>query len=82
MGGKRGIYRDGGHLSKVSGVEHLVGYVYYATLYRRSPVLIKGGPPKGIPAEIDRQLREIAWQAVVKSRLSGVEDRDSDGKAD
>lgn len=82
FGGSKGIYRDGGHLSKKSGAEHLVGYVYYATLYRQSPVLLPEASPEGIPDEIDRQLREIAWAAVVNSPLSGVIDKDADGIAD
>lgn len=82
LGGSRGVYRDGGHLSRTSGAEHLLGYVYYATLYERSPTLIKSAPPKGIPVAIDQQLREIAWKAVVESPLSGVRDQNTDGIAD
>jgi hypothetical protein len=82
LGGKRGIYRDGGHLSRISGAEHLVGYVYYATIYGRSPALIKGTSPKGIPTAIDRQLREIAWEAVTQSPLSGIHDNNNDGVND
>lgn len=82
FGGSKGIYRDGGHLSKKSGAEHLVGYVYYATLYRRSPTLLPKDAPDGVPAVIDRQLREIAWEAVVESPLSGIADEDADGMAD
>ncbi|MGB0580924.1 MAG: EF-hand domain-containing protein [Limisphaerales bacterium] len=82
MGGTRGIYRDGGHLSRTSGAEHLLGYVYYASLYRRSPALINSKAPKNIPDEIDKQLREIAWQAAVESPLNGIRDKDRNGKAD
>lgn len=82
LGGSRGIYRDGGHLSKKSGAEYLVGYVYYATLYRRSPTLLPDTAPAGIPPEIDRQLREIAWQAVSESQLSGIQDMDANRIAD
>ena len=82
FGGSKGIYRDGGHLSKKSGAEHLVGYVYYATLYRRSPTLLPKHAPDGVPAVIDRELREIAWETVGKSPLSGIADKDADGMAD
>ena len=81
FGGKCGIYRDGSHLSKTSGVEHLIGYVYYATLYHRSPTLIEK-PTPDIEAQLDTQLREIAWRAVIESPLSGVKDQDADGMAD
>ena len=82
MGGSRGVYRDGGHLSRTSGAEHLLGYVYYAALYQRSPALIQSDPPEGVASTVDSQLREIAWQAVVESSLNDVRDDDKNGIAD
>jgi hypothetical protein len=81
-GGKKGVYRDGGHLSKTSGVEHLVGYLYYGMLYGKSPELIEGYQPQGVPTALDSLLREIAWKAIVESPLAAVDDTDGDGLAD
>ena len=82
LGGTNGIFRDGGHLSSRSGTGQLVGYIYYANLYKRSPELIEGYEPEGIPPAIDRILREVAWRSVVGSPFSGVTDVDGDGIAD
>jgi len=79
-GGKVGIYRDGGHLSKQT--EPIVGYMYYAMLYRRSPVNIKGYRPPDVSKELDAILRRTAWQAVTTSPYSGITDKDNDGVAD
>jgi hypothetical protein len=87
------IWRDQlGHLGP--GFERLEGYVFYATVYRRSPALIEGDipfkpmvdkklgeldPPS---RELDRLFRRIAWEAVINNPLSDVTDRDRDGIGD
>ncbi|TWU03366.1 hypothetical protein [Neorhodopirellula pilleata] len=77
VGGKeRSLWRDElGHLGP--GFDRLEGYVFYATLYGRSPELIDGpiefGDASDFPSvELDRVFRQIAWQAVVNNPLSGV----------
>lgn len=87
VGGKeRSLWRDTlGHLGP--GFDRLEGYVFYATLYRRSPELIKGdidfnGGDDYPSRELDRTFREIAWQAVIHHPLSGVTDRDRNGIGD
>jgi hypothetical protein len=82
LGGKCGIYRDGGHLSKASGMEWLDGYVYFATLYGESPERIKGWRPQGVPENMDKAMRQAAWKAVIASPYSGVTDADGDGVDD
>jgi hypothetical protein len=83
VGGNKGIYRDGGHLSSNSGIEYLAGYIYYGMLYQRSPELIEGFVPRHrMPAELDRLYRKIAWQSVTQSPLSGIKDQNGDGIAD
>lgn len=94
LGGKtHSIWRDQlGHLGP--GFERLEGYVFYATIYRRSPALIEGDipfkplvdkklgkldPPR---QEVDRLFRHIAWEAVINNPLSDVTDRDRDGIGD
>jgi len=83
---ERSLWRDQlGHLGP--GFERLEGYVFYATLYGRSPELLKadvqfreGGD---FPSrELDRIFRKIAWQAVSNHPLSGVRDADGDGVRD
>jgi len=76
-GGKqRSLWRDHiGHLGP--GVGKLEGYVFYATLYGKSPELIQGDVPfgdrGGYPSRaLDRVFRKIAWQAVINNELSGV----------
>ena len=81
-GGKRGIFRDGSHLSQVSGTEWLIGYLYYGMLYRQSPQLIKDFLPESVPARLDQTLRETAWNAIIESPFSGIRDRDRNGVAD
>jgi len=87
IGGKeRSIWRDElGHLGP--GFDRLEGYVFYATLYGKSPELIsepikfKGGP--NFPnAALDKIFREIAWKAVVEHPLSGVTDKNKNGIGD
>ena len=77
-----GFYRDGGHLSRTSGIEHLVGYGYFAMLYQRSPATVDGYVPPNVPPAFDKQMREAIWRAVVASPFSGVDDADGDGIAD
>ncbi len=82
-GKKRSLWRDKlGHLGP--GFEWLEGYVFYASLYRQSPELIKKRIEMGdFPgAKLDRAFRRIAWQAVTGHPLSGVRDENGDGVAD
>jgi hypothetical protein len=72
------IWSDGGHLG--AGMDLLEGYVFYATLYKRSPELIKGNVQhKHVSPALDKVFRRIAWQAVVNNPLTGVVDKNSDG---
>ncbi len=73
IGGKeRSIWRDKiGHWSP--GFDRLEGYVFYATLYGKSPEL---------SADLDKIFREIAWKAVVEHPLSGVTDKNKNGIGD
>ena len=83
---QRSLWRDRlGHLGP--GFGNLEGYVFYATLYGRSPELIDGdtgfGDASGFPGrELDRVFRKIAWQATVNNPLSGVTDKDKNGVGD
>ncbi len=83
---ERSLWRDQlGHLGP--GFERLEGYVFYATLYKKSPELIQGdvdfGDRGGFPsAKLDGEFRKIAWQAVIGHPLSGVVDKDGDGIGD
>ncbi len=84
IGGKeRSLWRDFlGHLGQ--GMESLEGYVFYATLYGRSPELIETdirlSSKNGYPSpELDRTFRKIAWQAVTSDPLSGVVDKNNNG---
>lgn len=83
---ERSLWRDMiGHLGP--GFDQLEGYVFYATLYGRSPELIDGdtrfGGASDYPSRaLDRTFRKIAWQAVVNNPLSGVTDKDGNGIAD
>ncbi|QDT36231.1 hypothetical protein [Stratiformator vulcanicus] len=85
-GQERSLWRDRlGHLGP--GFGRLEGYVFYATLYGRSPELIEGSVAfkdrSEYPSdELDRAFRKIAWQAVINNPLTGVTDRDSDGVDD
>lgn len=87
IGGKeRSLWRDRlGHLGH--GMESLEGYVFYATLYGRSPELIENDIPlpskNGFPsAELDGAFRKIAWQAAISDPMSGVVDENKNGIAD
>ena len=83
---QRSLWRDPlGHLGP--GFGQLEGYVFYATIYGRSPEKIEGDIPferkGGYPsAKLDRIFRRIAWQAVTSDSLSGVSDENGDGVAD
>ncbi len=76
---ERSLWRDQlGHLGP--GFERLEGYVFYATLYQRSPEQIEnaikfGGNADFPSPELDRMFRKIAWQAVVEHPYSGVTER-------
>jgi hypothetical protein len=75
------IWSDGGHLGE--GMAWLEGYVFYATLYKKSPELIKERPrQKHVNAELDAIFREIAWQAVINNPLSDVTDKNGNGIGD
>ncbi|MCB1123148.1 MAG: hypothetical protein KJT03_16460 [Verrucomicrobiae bacterium] len=87
VGGKeRSLWRDQiGHLGP--GFERLEGYVFYATVYRKSPELIKQpiafeGDSSYPGEELDKIFRHIAWLAVTGHPLSGVTDANGDGIGD
>ena len=81
---ERSLWRDRlGHLGP--GLESLEGYVFYATIYGRTPEHIKGdvfGEQRFPSPELDKRFREIAWQAVLNNPLSGVVDKDKNGISD
>jgi hypothetical protein len=83
---ERSLWRDRlGHLGP--GFERLEGYVFYATIYGRSPELIHNPIPfpgrSQYPSrELDLAFRKIAWEAVIGNPLSGVTDEDGNGIAD
>ena len=82
-GEDRSIWRDHrGHLGP--GFDRLEGYVFYATIYGRSPELIprgiRNGSKQTFPTtELDRQFRRIAWQAALNNPLSGITDENENG---
>jgi len=87
IGGKEpSIWRDRiGHIHP--GLESLEGYVFYATLYGKSPELISApvkfkADPSLPSAALDKIFREIAWKAVVEHPLSGVTDKNKNGIGD
>ena len=87
IGGKeRSIWKDQiGHLGP--GFDRLEGYVFYATLYGKSPELISEpinfkGDQSFPSAALDKAFREIAWRAVVEHPLSGVTDKNRNGIGD
>ena len=87
VGGQvRSLWRDKlGHLGP--GFGNLEGYVFYATIYGRSPELIEGevefDTPSNFPGQpLDRVFRRIAWEAVLKNPLSGVKDSNNNKIAD
>ena len=79
-GKKNSIWRDGGHLSKI--MEWWEGYVYYATLYKKSPEGIKAEfEITRYNRELDQRMRKCAWNAVINNPLSGVTDKNGNGIA-
>ena len=87
IGGKeRSLWKDKiGHLGP--GFDRLEGYVFYATLYGKSPELISAPikfnkNPSFLSAALDKIFREIAWKAVVEHPLSGVTDKNKNGIGD
>jgi len=87
IGGKeRSIWADKiGHISP--DFDRLEGYVFYATLYGKSPELISepikfNKNPSFLSADLDKIFREIAWKAVVEHPLSGVIDKNKNGIGD
>jgi len=87
IGGKESsIWADQrGHLGP--GFDRLEGYVFYATLYGKSPELISAPikfdkNPSFLSADLDKIFREIAWKAVVEHPLSGVTDKNKNGIGD
>lgn len=82
----RALWRDPlGHLGP--GLEWLEGYVFYSTIYGRSPELIEGrlalrGNSDFPGPELHQVFKKIAWDAVCGHRHSGVVDEDADGLAD
>lgn len=85
-GKDKSIWRDHrGHLGP--GFDRLEGYVFYATLYQKSPELIESeinfvGNQSYPGPELDKIFRKIAWDAVIENPLSGVVDQDGDGIGD
>ena len=87
IGGKEhSIWADQrGHLGP--GFDRLEGYVFYATIYGKSPELISAPikfnkTPSFLSDELDKIFREIAWKAVVEHPLSGVTDNNGNGIGD
>ena len=86
-GKDRSLWRDNlGHIGP--GFDRLEGYVFYATLYKKSPELITEeikfrDRNSSFPSpELDKIFRKIAWQAVIQKPLSGVTDANGDGIGD
>ena len=83
---ERSLWKDQlGHLGP--GLERLEGYVFYATLYGKSPELIKDDIPfdgnATFPStSLDKMFRKIAWQAVSEHPYSGITDKNGDGIGD
>lgn len=87
IGGKeRSLWNDQlGHLGP--GLGNLEGYVFYATVYQKSPERIDenvfNSSDRSFPSTtVDKVFRRIAWEAVCNHPLSGVTDKNSDGIAD
>ncbi len=77
VGGKeRSLWRDRlGHLGR--GIESLEGYVFYATMYGRSPELIEANifnrTTDSYPSiELDKMFRKIAWEAATTDPLAKI----------
>lgn len=68
------LFRDAmGHAA--TPIVNLVSYVWYATMYRQSPVGLQAFVDPTDPASAAREalLQRIAWNAVVAEPMSGVE---------
>ncbi|MEC7565077.1 MAG: hypothetical protein VX738_05275, partial [Planctomycetota bacterium] len=78
-GASPAIWSDGGHLGV--GMDRLEGYVFYGTLYKKSPELIEAKLPFHNEA-LDKIFRRIAWQAVINNPLSDVTDKNANGIGD
>lgn len=75
------IWRDGGHLGK--HMSWWEGYVYYATIYKKSPELIDAEfDVTEYNEELDKILRKCAWKAVVNHPFTGLTDKNANGIAD
>jgi hypothetical protein len=75
------LWSDGGHLGK--HMRWWEGYVYYATIYKKSPELINAGfEVTEYNAELDKLMRQCAWKAVVNHPYSGITDKNANGIAD
>ena len=67
------IFRDGiGHPQPP--LAHLVTYIWFAAMYRESPLGLQALVDKADPTSAAREkmLQEIAWNAVVSEPMSGV----------
>lgn len=69
------LFRDDiGHANEA--VSHLVIYVNFATLDRRTPAglpgLARSGTIATAPSELESLLKDIAWKTVITEPLSGV----------
>lgn len=65
---RAGLYRDKIHPTDL--IAALEGYIYYACLYRQSPLELETGIYRD--DQLDRTLREVAWQIVTDHPRSGV----------
>jgi hypothetical protein len=73
IGKQSEVFRDGmGHPN--TPLINLVTYVWYATMYRESPVGLKAliEPSDANSAKRELMLQQIAWNAVVAEPMSGV----------
>jgi hypothetical protein len=67
------LFRDAlGH--GLEPIQHLVAYVYFACIYRRSPVGLKAFKKDGDEAwnRLDDLLQRIAWETVLEHPFAGV----------
>lgn len=75
------LWSDGGHLGK-----HMAwweGYVYYATIYKKSPELIEAQfEVTKYDKELDKILRQSAWKAVTNHPHTGLTDKNDNRIAD
>ncbi|MEM7393115.1 MAG: hypothetical protein AAF492_12290, partial [Verrucomicrobiota bacterium] len=80
---KRSIWVDTlGHLGP--GFDWLEGYVFYASVYQRSPEKLNAisGDQKLPDPKLDTIFRRVAWEAVINNPLSDVTDRNGNGIGD